>query len=1043
MLNSVAKVAGFARHKDFGWGWFDPATSVMSFFDSPAKPDIEEVVDPEDLRRGHLESEQRVWWFDGGSWTVGRIYGPVDDSAQAYWVEFPNRHTPKVPAIELKVRWDRPLTDIRGMLKNKVAETRFFHTTRSEFIRLATSQGSACQGLTGLLSASTELHSHQLAAARRVLQDPIRRYLLADEVGLGKTIEAGLIARQVLIEIPGKVLITCPGSLTDQWRRELQHKFRLSAVGGSVEIVAFEDLDSVDEAERRLVIVDEAHRLAGTSISDDAYHEIYDRVRVLATRTEVLLLLTATPVRSHEDIFLKLLHLLEPDRYDLKNLDGFRNQVTMRDEIASLLSALDPDLPVEFLVDEVNRASELISQDQTVTEITGEFSALVETGDEEEAQDKVLLLRSHLSDTYRIHRRLIRSRRTQSLLETFPVRGRTRSKDWLIKDHDDRRHELPVLLDEIREILHTLPEQEALPILRVVLCRVSGPIEYLSELVGELRGEGSLLFEQQDRDLLGPIINSVEGRQISDLIERVTTRTPQSTRFDAVIDWTKSHVGKSQVAISSSSTKVAKQLAGLLIDKLGSHRVAVLSSVMSASERETESKRFMEDDGNQCTVLVIDRSAEEGLNLQKASKVLHLDLAISANRIEQRLGRFDRWSDGISDSVESVVFGEADPELDSELGIWRRILDEAFAIFTDSTATLQYVLPEYEEAFLRRFLEDGPVEATNDLPLIKERFENQRRQIVHQDMLDAIEQTHDDVKFIDAIASVDSFPREIEECIRRYAVDALHLDIHGVGSPGRQRGSIKPTPLIPNSIANDIIGDSLSGSRRRTEYSGRRTESVKRGTRLLRRGEPLVDRLLEFAERDDRGRTFLVEVPIPNLPSEVPDTFLFVTDFKITVQPVDFSDGTTLSSEALRLAQNFFPTRFEQVLHLDGVDSAPVESLKNFLQLDSTNLASRPDRLNELLDGIDWDGMCERRFAAAEHEILSRIESRGMVTEALSRFDKFATSEKVIVSRRHQLGLEEGSHLFTYLDSARSAIAQPSLQMDSCGVLILTRGQPE
>ena len=89
--------------------------------------------------------------------------------------------------------WLTPL----GLLKAGTVETRFFHTRRTAFLRSVSGQRNACLGLGGVLSSAVEIHDHQVGAARRVLADPIPRYLLADEVGLGKTIEAGMVLRQL------------------------------------------------------------------------------------------------------------------------------------------------------------------------------------------------------------------------------------------------------------------------------------------------------------------------------------------------------------------------------------------------------------------------------------------------------------------------------------------------------------------------------------------------------------------------------------------------------------------------------------------------------------------------------------------------------------------------------------------------------------------------------------------------------------------------------------------------------------------------------
>ena len=82
-------------------------------------------------------------------------------------------------------------------------------------------------GLSCLLSSSIKLETYQLEVVRRVLNDPVQRYLLADEVGLGKTIEACLVIKQYIIDEPfnHKVIIVCPDNLRKQWGMELEQRF--------------------------------------------------------------------------------------------------------------------------------------------------------------------------------------------------------------------------------------------------------------------------------------------------------------------------------------------------------------------------------------------------------------------------------------------------------------------------------------------------------------------------------------------------------------------------------------------------------------------------------------------------------------------------------------------------------------------------------------------------------------------------------------------------------------------------------------------------
>ena len=93
-------------------------------------------------------------------------------------------------------------------------------------MRSLLSQRAASMGMSAMPSSAVELEAHQIEVVRRILQDPVQRYLLADEVGLGKTIEAGVLIRQVILDAAedALVLVIVPGPLVPQWRSELETK---------------------------------------------------------------------------------------------------------------------------------------------------------------------------------------------------------------------------------------------------------------------------------------------------------------------------------------------------------------------------------------------------------------------------------------------------------------------------------------------------------------------------------------------------------------------------------------------------------------------------------------------------------------------------------------------------------------------------------------------------------------------------------------------------------------------------------------------------
>lgn len=161
---------------------------------------------------------------------------------------------------------------------------------------------------------------HQLETAKKVLNELHGRAILADEVGLGKTIEAGIILKEYLIRgLVQKVLILVPSSLVIQWVRELNQKFKINA-WAQKNVYSWTDYDvvvsSIDTAKRDphrdivlnqewdLVIVDEAHKLKNRRSKN------WELINSL--RKKYLLLLTATPVQNDMKELYNLITLLKP-----------------------------------------------------------------------------------------------------------------------------------------------------------------------------------------------------------------------------------------------------------------------------------------------------------------------------------------------------------------------------------------------------------------------------------------------------------------------------------------------------------------------------------------------------------------------------------------------------------------------------------------------------------------------------------------------------------------------------------------------------------
>ena len=175
---------------------------------------------------------------------------------------------------------------------------------------------------------------HQLDVARKVVSAPQARWLLADDVGLGKTIEVGLILHALEQRNRcRRILIICPASLTKQWKEEMRFKFSRSfeiynrdfvpefadEMQGREHVIASLDLAKRDDHLAMLlqagtwdvIIFDEAHRLGkGESGEQTARYKL---AMALRDRTASLLLLTATPHQGKTRRFAALLELIRPD----------------------------------------------------------------------------------------------------------------------------------------------------------------------------------------------------------------------------------------------------------------------------------------------------------------------------------------------------------------------------------------------------------------------------------------------------------------------------------------------------------------------------------------------------------------------------------------------------------------------------------------------------------------------------------------------------------------------------------------------------------
>ena len=460
--------------------------------------------------------------------------------------------------------------------------------------------------LVGLSGGRVSLIPHQLYIAEEVGSRFAPRVLLADEVGLGKTIEAGLIIHQQLVTGRAKrILIVVPESLMHQWLVEMLRRFNLKFSifddARCAEISSSENGDNPFSAEQLvivtlgfvtdnpnwyeslieedwdLMVVDEAHHLSWTK--EKASME-YLCIEQLAQTIPGVLLLTATPDQlGHEGHFARL-KLLDPVRFF--DYEKFTEEEQHYTEIADAANAL--------LAEEVLNAE----QTKTLTELLKEsdISAdllLLNNGDEETQSQTRQKLVNQLLDRHGTGRILFRNSR--NTIKGFPERKLIAAPLDMPQAYQDK-------IDEF--LMSSSPD--------------------------------TLIESKQSQLLFTP-------EQLFSLDVNESDWFDIDPRVNYLIEQLKS-LKNEKVLVICAHAQTAIDLETALRTKEGI-RAAVFHEGMSIFERDRAAAYFAQDEDS-AQVLLCSEIGSEGRNFQFAHHLVLFDLPNNPDLLEQRIGRLDR-----------------------------------------------------------------------------------------------------------------------------------------------------------------------------------------------------------------------------------------------------------------------------------------------------------------------------------------------------------------------------------------------------------------
>ena len=641
--------------------------------------------------------------------------------------------------------------------------------------------------LVSLGHTRVDVKPHQVGVVHRVITNYPHRFLLCDEVGLGKTIEAGMILKELRTRgIVKRCLIIVPPSLRRQWQFELKTKFNEvfsildsdtvrhlqrtegytgnpfarydSVIVSDAWVTSDQRSKDVRQVDWDMIIVDEAHHVRSTRQGNRiTTTRLYRLVRYLADPARVgkrsLLFLTATPMQLQTHELYSLVELLDPVLFASE--DHFEDHRRRARGLSRLVEQLSEGYPIP--------GEEPPTTLQRVSGWLGLPEYLVQERLERSAQERETLCRE-LADQHLLSEILIRNRKKE--VGGFMPRHAYR---WPVSLTDDERAALALVEDYVQHGF-ALAESERENAFAFVM------VLFQKLMASSIRALSRSLAGRRDRLLAraAPLRRSAtmleqifeEHEAASEIVE-ANLHEAEAAELDALVQTLEALPGDSkgeefirQITILFDEDPEAKVLVftefretqnyvGELLDRASRPNrligINLFHGQLKPMAKDDAVESFRLGGGPQ--VLVSTEAGGEGRNFQFCHYLVNYDLPWNPMRVEQRIGRVDR----IGQQHVVQVFN-----LYSEGTIEERVLDvleKRINAFEDTVGGLDPILGDTEDN-LRKILRRAPSERDAALEELGRQLEEQVKKARRAD-----------AQLRDFVMDVKSYSREIAEKI--------------------------------------------------------------------------------------------------------------------------------------------------------------------------------------------------------------------------------------------------------------------------------------
>jgi len=568
---------------------------------------------------------------------------------------------------------------------------------------------ASIDGLASAMSGvKVDLNPHQVDAALFALKSPLSNgALLADEVGLGKTIEAGLVLAQHWSERKRRILLIVPASLRTQWRAELEEKFYIKSTilesanfnkakkAGVLNPFEIKDeivicsynfaslkANEVHATPWDLVIIDEAHRLRNVYKSGNVTGS---RLKMALSKKRKLLL-TATPLQNNLMELYGLVSIIDEH--------VFGDARTFRDMYVSVTNEELRNRALKIRLQQFCKRT-LRKQVTEYVNYTSRIAILQEytpTADEEKLYNLV--------SSYLQNERLFALPQGQRTLITLVLRKLLASSTFAISGT------LNSLIERLELLLKGLDKQ----------LEFSEDYDTFDELIEEQEDAEDPLFNglEQDRAAVSNELNML--REYADLAKSITNNAKGENLLVALqngFDETEKRGGQRKAVIFTESRRTQDYLLNLLSNNGFQDQIVFLNGsnnddiskriysewkerhkndgIISGSRQADVKAAVVEEFRDRASILIGTEAAAEGINLQFCSLIVNYDLPWNPQRIEQRIGRCHRY--GQKNDV--VVINFLNKKNAADVRVYE-LLDQKFRLFSGLFGSSDEVLGSIE-----------------------------------------------------------------------------------------------------------------------------------------------------------------------------------------------------------------------------------------------------------------------------------------------------------------------------------------------------------